>query len=344
MLGVVFFASPAGAIPLDRLGDPRPASLVLDTTAVIDGASRAKLATLTEEVRRSGRGELVVVIIDNVEGEKPREYATRLFNKWRIGDSTRNDGILILAALQDRKAEIVLGKGLESPEYVHASEEIMQDEMVPRFRSGKLGDALVFGARGCAGRILHATSLVARAGNFVESNAVPLAAGGGIFAIALAFAGRVYLRRRPRRCTTCGQTMLRLGEVQDDAHLSPAERTEEQIGSVDYDVWLCPCGMALKFRYGAFFTKYSNCRRCSAKTSVSSTTTLVSPTEYSEGTAQIDEHCEHCGHSHSYTRSIPRVERRESSSSSSDPWSSFSSSSSNDSGGTSSGSGASGSW
>lgn len=133
--------------------------------------------------------------------------------------------------------------------------------------------------------------------------------------------------------------MVRLGEVEDDAYLAAGERTEERIGSVDYDVWHCAqCNVAVKVRWGAFFTRYGRCPSCQNKTKSASTTTLRSATEYSEGLVRVEEECAFCSYRRTYTRTTPRIVRSSSSSSSS----SFSSSSS--SGGGSSGSGSSGSW
>jgi uncharacterized protein len=130
--------------------------------------------------------------------------------------------------------------------------------------------------------------------------------------------------------------MVRLGEYADDKFLTSAERKEESIGSVDYDIWMCHgCQNTLKLRYGALFTSYSKCKKCRAKTLHTSTTTIAQATEYSTGLARVTEDCRHCSYRNSYERTIPRVTRSSSSSSSS---------SSSRGGGSSSGRGSSGSW
>jgi uncharacterized protein len=127
--------------------------------------------------------------------------------------------------------------------------------------------------------------------------------------------------------------MERLDEAADDAHLTEAEKVEERVKSVDYDVWACPsCSETLKLRYGTFFTSYARCPRCEAKTLRSTTRTVQAATTSSSGLARVTENCAHCPHSHTYTKTIPRVSQ------------SRSSSSSGRSGGSSSGRGSSGSW
>lgn len=179
-------------------------------------------------------------------------------------------------------------------------------------------------------------------------------AGLGVLAY---FALKQWLRDRPRSCETCGRPRQRLDEVKDDAHLTAAQRTEERIGSVDYDVWWCGlCKDALVLRYGKLFG-YSKCPQCQAQTKASSSQTLQYATEYCDGLERVTEKCEHCHYTQSFDRVTERLRQSRSSydsssDSGSSSWSSSSfdsssSSSSSDSsfgGGSSSGDGSSGSW
>lgn len=152
---------------------------------------------------------------------------------------------------------------------------------------------------------------------------------------------RSWNRRRPRRCDGCGHLRHKLSEETDDPHLNPGQRLEEQLGSVDYDVWWCGrCNDALVLRYGAIFTRYGMCRGCGHKTMTSSSVTLVHATYDHGGTVEVTERCEGCPRVHTYTRYTAQLTRSDDSSSSS--WSSSSDSSFG--GGSSSGGGSSGSW
>lgn len=367
------------------VADPRPASAVVDVTGTLSAAERTAIDDAARRVRASGRGELVVVVLRSVAPAAPRAFATQLFNRWRIGDATREDGILLFAALEDRAAEIILGSGVDDEDQVAASDAIMEDVVVPRFRAGQPGAAMLQGAWAAAERILGVPLGPLVAENPAAANgdgttegeptspaapttfdAAPpatessssgggcLAFGGGLTAlVALLTGGRSWWRRRPRTCPTCRKPMVRLGEAEDDAHLSSGERVEERLGSVDYDVWHCAdCNQAIKLRWGAFTTQYGRCRQCGSVTKSSSTTTIQAASYTSGGLVQVDEHCAHCDHRSSFTRSTPMLQQSSSSSSScSSSRSSFRSSSSSSSsrsssssGGGSSGRGSSGRW
>jgi len=367
VLSVLLAPAFALATSVGSLRDPRPGSAVIDVPGLLTPEDVRQINELAAEARAGG--ELVVAVVDTTDGVDARAYTTELFNRLRLDTQARNRGVLLLAAVDDRAAEIVVGDGYEAG-VTRATDRVMEQVVIAHFKRSNPRGAMVEGARALVKQLVlapaaapptelpagevpvhraspptepspaHSASYDSSAsthrepGNFAERH--PIATGGGVggLLLGLVLGVRRVLRNRPRTCQGCGQKMERLDEAADDAHLSQAEKTEERIGSVDYDVWVClRCGHALKLRYGAFFTSYSKCRSCSAKTLKSTTTTLVAATEYSTGTARVDEECAHCSYRNSYTRTIPRR-----------PKPSSSSSSSRSSGGSSSGRGSSGRW
>lgn len=325
------------AVPVHAVPDVRPRSAVVDLTGTLTAGDKQLIDAAAQ--RGHSGGELYVAVIDTTGGEEPRAYATRLFNQLSLDNKTRNRGILLMAALNDRKAEIIVGDGYPGP-VTSKTDRIMSDVVVAHFRRGDPRGAMVEGARALVDQVLLGKSppwnMWQQAESAADNHPLPLWGGLGGLGVLAVVGVRRYLRNRPRACGGCSQQMQRLGEHADDAHLSSGEQKEESLGSVDYDIWSCPnCRRTLKLRYGALFTSYSKCSRCRAKTLDTDTTTLQHATEYSTGLARVDENCRHCGYHNSHTRTIPRVTRSTSSSSSS---------SSSGGGGSSSGRGSSGSW
>ena len=73
---------------------------------------RAAIERLAESIRATTRADLQVVVIPTTAGAPPRTFATDLFNRWRLGNAERNDGLLLFVALADRRSEIILGDGI----------------------------------------------------------------------------------------------------------------------------------------------------------------------------------------------------------------------------------------
>ncbi|GMU57330.1 MAG: hypothetical protein AMXMBFR33_64760 [Candidatus Xenobia bacterium] len=187
-------------------------------------------------------------------------------------------------------------------------------------------------------RPVSTTSVTRRQAPY-RSNANPLGwmiVAGGIVACGGLYH---YARNRPRKCPQCGTRKHRMSESEDDQHLSREEILEEQLGSVNYDAWLCPsCSHVHTERWNAWVTGYQNCPSCSRRTLHVTRTTVDYPTYDHSGRGREDGHCRNCNHQSTSYYTIPRKTRSSSSSSS------RSSGSSGFGGGRSSGGGSGASW
>lgn len=167
-----------------------------------------------------------------------------------------------------------------------------------------------------------------------------------LFPIPFAFLIRPYkrkmqaVREHPRDCHQCGTKMNRLSEATEDKYLSKEYQFEENLKSVDYDVWLCAaCGSVSVEQYVNERTKYAACPKCKTYAFYTErTTTLVHATTSSTGEEEIIKRCKYCNNRERTTITIPMISTSsDSSSSSSDSGGSYG-------GGDSGGGGASSSW
>ncbi|MEZ4269296.1 MAG: TPM domain-containing protein [Myxococcota bacterium] len=341
----------------DQVPDPRPrGGWVSDSAAAIDDATEARLEAIIESLHADLGVEVAVVTVHQTDGA-PREFATALFNRWGIGDAKANNGLLVLLVMGARRLEMETGYGLE-PILPDAWLGRMQTGvMVPHFRQGDFAAGLVAGLEAVAKRLrarpedaqkgATGPAFLARAKR-AASTPWPLWIvwslwGGLIGGIALVglIVRDVRRRRRLVNCDVCGGTRALLDEQADDAHLDPGNRTEERIGSVNYDVYICGgCSGSAVDSQRRWFSEYSTCLACGYRTLSVTSTTLVSATTSREGEVEVTEDCAHCDWYEIHTRTIPRIVESDSSSSSS--WSSGGASSSGSS--SSSRSGGGGSW
>lgn len=105
-------------------------------------------------------------------------------------------------------------------------------------------------------------------------------------------------RNHRRRCPNCGAEMKKLDEVHDNEYLTHSQDLEERIGSVDYDVWLCPeCGETDVLPYYSGSTPYVECDNCHARTAKPVRTRVVrTPTSTTNGLAVKEYECLNCHH------------------------------------------------
>lgn len=137
--------------PLPELTAP-----VHDLANVLDADTERRLEDLSRRLRAASGDVMVVVTVPTVApyGDV-REYAVRLFeNHGRgIGDRGKDNGVLILLSLAERRVEVEVGYGLEEWITDGFAGEVSRERMVPAFRTGNYGAGVMAGALQIAGRI-----------------------------------------------------------------------------------------------------------------------------------------------------------------------------------------------
>ncbi|MCM1076009.1 MAG: TPM domain-containing protein [Bacteroides sp.] len=90
--------------------------------------------------------ELVVVAVDQVDPSMtPDEFATKLFEKWRIGKKDKDNGVLLLLSRDDHSAIIRTGYGVEGALPDIVAGRIIRNEMFPLYREGKYDEGTIAG-------------------------------------------------------------------------------------------------------------------------------------------------------------------------------------------------------
>lgn len=117
------------------------------------------------------------------------------------------------------------------------------------------------------------------------------------------------LRDGHHACPNCGTTMVKIDEVHDNEHLTPAQDAEERYNSVDYDVWECPnCGEEDIYAFENTDSDLTECDHCHARTArFVRSRVLVPPTATREGIAVKEYDCLNCGKRTQKKYTLPRT-------------------------------------
>src|SRR5437867_2887959 len=129
---------------------------VNDFAHVIDESSARELDRMIRALKAASGDVVIVVTVPTIEPYADiREYATKLFeNGGRgIGEKGKDNGLLILLALKERRVWIEVGYGLEQWITDGFSGETSRDVMSPEFRNGRYGPGLLAGTERIIGRI-----------------------------------------------------------------------------------------------------------------------------------------------------------------------------------------------
>jgi uncharacterized protein len=199
------------AVATTALGQTEPPELtrpINDFAGVIDGDSARQIESLIRSLQETTGDVVVVATIKSLEGEDINPYTERMFrNRGKgIGQAGKDNGLLILAAIDDRRVRIEPGYELEQFITDGFAGQTIRQEIAPHFRESAYGAGVLAAVTRIVGRIAE--------GRNVTISGVPRprdrrrapssnSGGGGIIFLILMFvivnliAGRI--RRRGRR-------------------------------------------------------------------------------------------------------------------------------------------------
>jgi uncharacterized protein len=122
------------------LAPPVPPQLVNDYAGVLKPSEAQALENKLVAFNDSTSNQIVVLIVDNLQGYDKSEFAYIIGKEWGVGQSDFNNGVVVLVktktAVSDGQIFIATGYGLEGPIPDLACADIIDREIFPRFREG----------------------------------------------------------------------------------------------------------------------------------------------------------------------------------------------------------------
>lgn len=107
-------------------------------------ASNAIHAKINAFVAEKG-STIAVVAVNSIGDDVPEEFATKLYDKWGIGVGKTGGGALLLMVKDQRRVVIRTGYGAEGSLTDFKSQEIVNEEILPRFRQGNFDSGITAG-------------------------------------------------------------------------------------------------------------------------------------------------------------------------------------------------------
>ena len=86
---------------------------VNDYAGVFSDTWKEELCKAGEQLYEDTTAQLVVLTVDTTDGEDISDYAVETGRKWGIGSKKKNNGVLIVLSVSDRKVWVSVGYGLE---------------------------------------------------------------------------------------------------------------------------------------------------------------------------------------------------------------------------------------
>jgi len=116
---------------------------VSDPDDYLPEGDEARLNNLIAGLEDSATAQLAVVVLESIGQENPKDFATRLFSHWGIGQADIDNGLLLLSVMDQRRTEFETGYGLEGVLPDAVCYRVGMQELVPHFREGNYGAGLI---------------------------------------------------------------------------------------------------------------------------------------------------------------------------------------------------------
>lgn len=115
---------------------------VADYANVLSDEVEGLIVLNNDKLEKACGAQIVVVMVDTVGSSTIENYAYTLFNKWGIGDKSKNNGLLLLVAVNDGQYWMMPGKGLQ--DYITAGDldEMAAEHFVPSAQSGNFDEGI----------------------------------------------------------------------------------------------------------------------------------------------------------------------------------------------------------
>ena len=146
---VMLLSTAAFALDTSKL---QPRGYVNDFAHVLSPASVRTLETYCASLERATGAQLAIVTVDSLEDEPIEDVANRLFRQWGIGKKGKDEGLLLILAIRDRRQRAEVGYGLE-PVITDGYAGGVLRGIRPILRQGNYGGALQAAAEEFGSRI-----------------------------------------------------------------------------------------------------------------------------------------------------------------------------------------------
>lgn len=153
---LALLASLATGRPVARAVEPTiPAAhaYVNDFAGVIDPGTRTHLEALIGDLRAKTGAEIAVVTVPSTEPLTAFDYAMKIAETWKPGAAGKDNGVVFLVAVKDRKLHVLTGYGIEGALPDGRVGDIRDRLITPRFRAGDYAGGIRDGTEALAATI-----------------------------------------------------------------------------------------------------------------------------------------------------------------------------------------------
>ncbi|WP_226889787.1 TPM domain-containing protein [Nostoc sp. MG11] len=341
---ILLFPLSGLAVTVQEVPNPRKeyGGWVTDMAGILSDETEAQINQMVSELEAKKGMEIAVVTVPETSpAASPKTFATELFNIWGIGKKGKDNGVLFLISVGDRRVEIETGYGVEAILPDAKVGNIIDTQIISHFKKGDFAGGTLAGTKALIVVLKSDQPLSESQVTLPDTQTTPNNTGGGILwgvlagggILTLAAGSAVYLTRRPRKifiapegrtrkskgnytflCADCQKPMKQVDDSTVQSYLNKPETTAQKLGSIKFQGWRC-LSCTHKTTGNGFHivaqqshsSRFRQCPQCHELTVIRDEKTVQSPTRASTGRRLITDECHSCSYHHQQEEIIPRL-------------------------------------
>ena len=124
---------------------PSPSGWVVDEGAKLSKQSKAYIYSTSDALAKGGGPEVAVAVVNSISPENIESYSIKLAEYWKVGKKGKDNGVLFVVAVKERKLRIEVGYGLEGKLNDAKAGQILDRYVVPSLKAGNWDKGIVDG-------------------------------------------------------------------------------------------------------------------------------------------------------------------------------------------------------
>jgi len=116
---------------------PKLDSRVIDEAKILSPNVKKDIDLILKEEEEKSSNQIVVVILNSLHGYTIEEFSYQLGRYWQIGQKDKNNGVLLVISMEEKKIRIEVGYGLEGALTDKIAHEIINYTIKPNFKANQ---------------------------------------------------------------------------------------------------------------------------------------------------------------------------------------------------------------
>ena len=137
LIALLLTIAPLGALAASY--DPPAEVYVADYANVIDSETERYIIETGRKLDEKTGAQIVIMTVNFVDGDF-EDFCYEIFNRWGIGDSAKNNGILLVMSIGDQDAYCLQGAGLEKALTSGMIGDMMNEYLADDFFAGRYSE------------------------------------------------------------------------------------------------------------------------------------------------------------------------------------------------------------